>query len=257
MEGTSDKKFCEVCGKEVASSNWAKHIKTKKHSSSTSSAKVYRCPEGCGYVGLSRQALYSHKQRLHTDGGSDEVVYYQYCEVCDVALQSEAAAHKHRSSKKHHRKIFETRPDLAHPTLAGRVMAKFHKMVVKEKLSTHVRGGHYKPRKEPKYEDYMAEDFQANCKDEADYDVIIRRLVKFSGKKGWDLESEMDFETKWARYNCGEMDDDDKIGFVTKIACAMYELDHKETFVLVSEDFEYSPESKKKLGGKKKKNDAK
>jgi hypothetical protein len=222
-----DIKHCGDCDKDIKTSNWAKHTKSNKHQRNAGlmEEKKYVCSEAdCDYEGPSRSALYSHKKRVHGDG-ADAVTYYQYCEVCELPLQSASAAKAHRASKKHHDKVVDTRPDLCHKSIAGRVIPQLAQKVVVEKVSVHRRIKRYQVGggKELEYTQYMSEDFYLDF-DESEYDIIINSLVAFVNKKTLNLETEMEFQSNVDEHSEGKLDDDAKIVFIRRMANAIHSL---------------------------------
>lgn len=236
---SSVSKHCKFCKKDIKSSNWAKHTKTKKHMQNTGlvEKRKFPCPEDdCGYEGSSRSALYDHKKRVHRDG-ADEVTYYQLCKVCDLPLRSEAGATAHRLSHKHYDTIIKTRKDLTHKRIAGRVIPRLARKEIVKKVSKHKRARRYETGgKEGIYKQYMSEDFYVDC-DESEYDDIIVKLIKFSTKNGLNLETEMEFNDEASNFNNDKLNNDEKIKFIWRIANAINTLLNPEE-ELASENME-------------------
>ncbi len=87
------------------------------------------------------------------------------------------------------------------------------------------------------YELYLQEDFH-KAFDPSDYEGIVKKLVAFVTKKGFDLEGQMTFAERYEEYQDDKLTEKEEEKFIWQIANAIDKLVNPEDQELVASDFE-------------------
>ncbi len=189
-------KYCDTCAKDINASNWAKHLKSKKHLNPVHNSLT--CDQ-CDHTAASRQALYNHKQQKHQALVKKTSNFF--CNTCQIEIRDKAHAKAHIRSQGHKSKIFQNNPEYVIPSqIVGRDkidQSKKMNMIGKKKIvKKEAVKRRAAPQKHRAEEGYNVKELSELAKDreipEAELDDVIDWLLTQDDGSGYNTQCDFD-----------------------------------------------------------------